>query len=141
MALVGTASARPVRGTVFDDTNGDGRRGADEPGVPGAVVAYDVKQLVQASASGEFELDVPEDGNGIIWVRVPDGFTPGPAWARAPQLDAPVSIGLRRLARPHRGPITFVVAADTHLEAIQPFASDLGAVVADATALDPAPAF
>ena len=141
IALVGTASARPVRGTVFDDQNGDGRRSAGEPGVPNAVVAYDVKKFVQANAAGEFEIDVPDGGNGILWVRVPDGFTPGPAWARAPQLDTPVAIGLRRLTRLQRGPITFVVAADTHLEAVQPFANDLAAVVADATALDPAPAF
>ncbi len=141
VGLVGTASARPVRGIVFDDKNGDGKRTEDEPGIANAVVAYDVKKFVQANQAGAWEIDVPPVGNGIIWVRVPNGFTPGPVWARVPQDNTPVMIGLRRLARIQNGPITFVISADTHLEAVQPFANDLGAVVADATALDPPPAF
>lgn len=141
VGVVGSASARPVRGIVFDDRNGDGKRAADEPGIANAVVAYDVMRFVQADQAGAWEIDVPETGNGIIWVRVPDGFVPGPAWGRVPQTDAPVMIALHRETRLARGPITFVIASDTHLQAAQPFANDLGAVVADATALDPAPAF
>jgi outer membrane protein assembly factor BamB/predicted phosphodiesterase len=139
--FVGTASARPIRGLVFDDRNGDGRPSAGEPGVPNAVVAYDVKKFVQANSAGVFEMELPEGGNGIVWVRIPDGFVPGAAWARVPKDDASIDIPLHRHIRLDRRPITFVIASDTHLEAVQPFANDLGGVVADATALDPAPAF
>lgn len=133
LALAAPASARTIRGVVVDDRDGDG--------VPGVVVAYDVLRFVETGADGAFEIDVPDGGNGILWARVPDGFTPGPAWTRVSAGAQPARITLRRLARPQRGPLTFVIAADTHLAPVQPFASDLAAVVADATALDPAPAF
>jgi outer membrane protein assembly factor BamB len=138
----GVAAAVPIHGLVFDDTNGDSRPSLGERGVAGAIVAFGVQQFVATDAQGQFVLDLPPGARGIAWVRVPDGFAPGPAWARvtgAP--DAEIDIPLRRLAAPHRGPITFVVAADTHLAPVQPFANDLGPVAADATALDPAPAF
>jgi outer membrane protein assembly factor BamB/predicted phosphodiesterase len=131
-----------VRGVVFDDKNSDGHQGTNEPGIPNAVVAYDVKKFVQANAKGEFTIDVPPAvGNNILWVRVPDGFTPGPVWKQVPQLDTLVELPLKKLPKLIRGPITFVVASDTHLEAAQPFANDLAAVAADATALQPQPAF
>jgi outer membrane protein assembly factor BamB/predicted MPP superfamily phosphohydrolase len=52
-----------------------------------------------------------------------------------------VDIGLRPLPAPHRGPLTFVVTADSHVTGWQPFFADLEGVAADATALDPPPAF
>jgi outer membrane protein assembly factor BamB/predicted phosphodiesterase len=137
------AAAAPVHGLVYDDLNHNGRPNAGEPGVAGAVVAFGVQQFVVTDAQGQFTLDLLPGAQGIAWVRVPDGFAPGPVWARVggdrpgPEID----LGLRRLPRPHRGPITFVVAADTHLAQDQPFFDDLGAVAADATALDPPPAF
>jgi outer membrane protein assembly factor BamB len=133
-----TAEARTIRGLVYDDANGDGRPTAGEAGVK-AVVAFGVEAFAWTDAKGQFELEVPERA-GIVWVRVPDGFVPGPVWTLAddrPQLD----LGLRRLAAPHRGPLTFVVAADTHLAPDQPFKDDLAAVVGAATALEPAPSF
>ncbi|HLL24943.1 MAG TPA: metallophosphoesterase, partial [Kofleriaceae bacterium] len=138
VALTEAALARPVRGLVFEDTNGDGRPSVGERGVPNAVVAYDVLVFAEASATGEYALDVPEAGNGIVWVRVPDGFEPGPAWARAG--GATVDIPLRRASR-DASATTFVIASDTHITGVQPFAHDLGTVAADATALVPAPAF
>ena len=146
VALAGHASpaaAAPVHGLVYDDRNGDGHPSAGEPGVAGAVVALDHHQFVVADARGQFTLDVPAGASGIAWVRVPDGFTPGPVWAHVDGAhpDAEIDLGLRRLAAPHPGPVTFVVAADTHLSPDQPFADDLTQVAADATALDPPPAF
>ena len=138
-----TAAAAPVHGLVYDDRNGDGQPTIDEPGVAGAVVAYGAHQFVVTDANGGFVLDVPATAVGIAWVRVPDGFVPGPVWARVDggKPDVELDLGLRRLAAPHRGPITFVVAADTHLSQAQPFGDDLTQAAADATALDPAPAF
>ncbi|HMG52693.1 MAG TPA: PQQ-binding-like beta-propeller repeat protein, partial [Kofleriaceae bacterium] len=139
----GSAAAAPVHGQVFDDFNRDGRPTAGEPGVAGVVVAFGVQQFVVADARGQFVLDLPAGAGGIAWARVPDGFAPGPAWAKVDRAgpSTQIDIPLHRLAAPHRGPITFVVAADTHLAPVQPFAHDLTRVAADATALDPAPAF
>ncbi|TMQ06802.1 MAG: hypothetical protein E6J90_45155 [Deltaproteobacteria bacterium] len=143
LALAAPATAAPLHGLVYDDINGDGQPSAGEPGVASAVVAFGVQQFAVTDAQGQFTLDVPPGAQGIVWVRVPDGFVPGPVWARveAIRTDAGLDLGLRRLAAPHRGPVTFVVAADTHLALDQPFAEDLAQVAADATALDPPPAF
>jgi len=139
-AHASAAPAAAIRGVVFDDTDGDGRQDDGERGVPGAVVAYDVRAFTTTDGDGAFALPAPTAGNGLVWVRVPDGFVPGPVWQRV-VAGASVELGLRRLPAPHRGPLTFAIAADTHLSQAQPFADDLAAVVAGATALDPAPAF
>jgi outer membrane protein assembly factor BamB/predicted phosphodiesterase len=143
LALAAPAAAAPVRGLVYDDKNGDGRPSAGEPGVAAAVVALGVTQFVVTDAQGQFTLDVPAGAKGIAWVRVPDGFRPGPVWARIDggKPDAEIDLGLHRLAAPNRGPVTFVVAADSHIARDQPFVGDLAQVAADATALDPPPAF
>ncbi|HEU4733516.1 MAG TPA: metallophosphoesterase [Kofleriaceae bacterium] len=146
LAAATSASARPMHGLVYDDRNGDGRPTAGEPGIGNAIVALGVRQFTVTDAHGGFVLDVPAGpagSDGIAWVRVPDGFVPGPVWARVdgdqPELE--IDLGLRRLPRPHRGPITFVVTADTHISPVQPFGNDLMQAMADATALDPPPSF
>jgi outer membrane protein assembly factor BamB len=143
LAAAAPVSAAPRHGMVYVDRNGDGHPSFGEPGVAGAVVAYGIRQFVVTDAHGGFVLEVPNTSAGIAWVRVPDGFVPGPVWARVDgrEPDREIDLGLRRLAAPHRGPITFVIAADTHLAQAQPFAGDLLQAAADATALDPAPAF
>jgi outer membrane protein assembly factor BamB/predicted phosphodiesterase len=143
VAFPGAAAGAPVRGLVYEDTNRDGQPSAGEPGVANAVVALGAQQFVVTDAQGQFTLDVAPGTRAIAWVRVPDGFVPGPVWAHVDgnRPDIEIDLGLRRLAAPHRGPITFVVAADTHLAPIQPFAGDLAQAAADATALDPPPAF
>jgi MYXO-CTERM domain-containing protein len=132
------AHAAPLHGLVFDDTNGDGQPSAGEPGIANAVVALGVTSFVVTDAQGQFDLD---GGPGLVWVRVPDGFTPGPVWA---QWDgkSDVDLALHRRA-PSAGPLTFVVAADTHLPVTQDFITeaDLAMAASSATALEPAPAF
>ncbi|MDQ3298708.1 MAG: metallophosphoesterase, partial [Myxococcota bacterium] len=134
------ASAGTVRGLVFDDTNGDGLLSAGERGVADAVVAYDVLAFATTDAAGQFELAIPKPASNIVWVRVPEGFVPGPVWKRI-VADETIELPLRRLAEPVHGPLTFVVTADTHLDAAQPFATDLRDVARAATALDSPPAF
>ncbi|HEX4419183.1 MAG TPA: PQQ-binding-like beta-propeller repeat protein [Kofleriaceae bacterium] len=143
LAIAAPAMAAPVRGLVYDDRNGDGRPSIGEPGIAGAVVAFGIHQFVVTDAHGGFELDLAPTEQGIVWVRVPDGFVPGPVWGHVDggKPDLPLDLGLRRLAAPHRGPITFVVTADTHVSPSQPFGNDLAQAIADATALDPPPAF
>ncbi|HUJ58979.1 MAG TPA: PQQ-binding-like beta-propeller repeat protein [Kofleriaceae bacterium] len=142
--LAARASAATLHGLVFDDRNGDGHPTAGEPGVANAVVAFGVEQFVTTDASGQFELRVPDDRAGILWVRVPDGFRPGPVWTRwDPAAPHDAELALHRLAVPIRGPVTFVVAADTHLQTDQVYfgAKDLALAADEATALDPPPAF
>ncbi len=137
--LASTAGARTLHGLVYDDANRDGRPTAGEPGIAGAVVALDVAQFVVTDARGGFTIELPDDAKGIVWVRVPDGFEPGPVWANTEHDQ--VDLGLHSLESPHRGPLTFVVAADTHISPNASFEYDLAAVARAATALDPPPAF
>ncbi|HSS00725.1 MAG TPA: PQQ-binding-like beta-propeller repeat protein [Kofleriaceae bacterium] len=142
-APAAAVAAPSVTGLVYQDTNGDGRPSVGEPGVANAVVAFGIQQFVVTDARGMFTLDLAAGAKGIAWVRVPDGYVPGPVWAPvdAARPDIALDLGLRRLPTPHRGPVTFVVAADTHMDPGQPFADDLTQAALDATALDPAPAF
>ena len=142
-ASSGSAAAATVHGLVYDDANHDGQPSLGELGVGNAVVALGVQQFVVTDPQGHFTLEVAPGIQAIAWVRVPDGFVPGPVWTHVDgnRPDIEIDLGLRRLAAPHRGPITFVVTADTHLAPIQPFAGDLAQAAADATALDPPPAF
>jgi outer membrane protein assembly factor BamB/predicted MPP superfamily phosphohydrolase len=137
-----SASAATIHGLVYEDANGDGKPSAGEHGIPGAVVAFDMQQFVQTDASGQFDLVVPDDESGIVWVRVPDGFTPGPVW-QAWDGTGDVDLGLVRLPEPVREPFSFVVAADTHIHTAEEFfgSSDLAMAAAEATAVDPAPVF
>lgn len=142
MLVAAPAWAGALHGLVYDDVNGDGLLSADEPGVASAVVAFGTRHFVTTDASGHFEIRVAHDERGIVWVRVPDGFVPGPVWARWDGT-GDVELGLRRLAKPVRGPVTFVVGADSHLGIAEPNlgADDLARAARQATTLDPPPAF
>lgn len=132
------AHAATLHGLVFDDTNGDGQPSAGEPGIANAVVALGAKTFVVTDTSGQFDL---QGEPGIVWVRVPDGFTPGPVWSRWDG-KTDVDLALHRRA-PSPGPLTFVVAADTHIAVTQDFitGADLALAASSATALEPTPAF
>ena len=84
--LVATpAAAATIHGLVYIDQNGDGLPSPGEPGVANARVALDVESFATTDARGQFELPVVKGTPGIVWVRVPDGFAPGPVrptWAR-----------------------------------------------------------
>ena len=141
--LLGTsAQAATIHGLVYDDANHDGKPSAGEPGIAHAVVAFGVTKFVETDANGLFDITVADAAKGIVWVRVPDGFRPGPVW-EAWQGQGELDLGLRRLATPVHGPLTFVVAADTHLYFAQQYfgGADLANIAAEATAIDPAPAF
>jgi len=114
--LTEAACAATVSGRVFVDRNGDHERQADEPGVAGAVVALDRGAFTVTDADGTYRLDVAA-AVGIVWVRVPDGYRPGPIWknADAPDLDLPL---VALTAAEAAAPLTFVVAADSHTNTI-----------------------
>jgi outer membrane protein assembly factor BamB len=142
IAIASPAAAATIRGLVYEDTNGDGHPSVGERGVPHAVVAFGVEQFAVTDAQGQFELHVTSGDPGIVWVRVPDGFRPGPVWARWDG-KGDVELALHRLPAPVSGPLTFVVAADTHVSSTQEYfgEADLAAIAREATALEPAPAF
>jgi outer membrane protein assembly factor BamB len=145
LALASSATAATIHGLVYEDANRDGAPSAGERGVSAAVVAFGASSFTVTDGSGQFDLAVPDGvADGIVWVRVPDGYSPGPVWApwdaaHPSELDLP----LRRLPADHRGPLTFVVAADTHVAFSQDYvtAADLAMAATSAVALDPAPAF
>ncbi len=112
-AIPATACGATLTGAVYIDRNGDRVRQGSEPGVPGAVVALDGAAFAVTDARGEYVLDVPLVA-GIVWVRVPDGFRPGPVWrpAQAGELDLGV---VPLTADEAAAPVTFVVAADSHM--------------------------
>lgn len=137
VVLTSAAEARPIAVHVFDDADGDGKPGATEAGVASAVVSITgTRQYRVTDERG----DVTLDGDaGIAWVRVPDGFRPGPVWAK---LDGVTSIALPlRRWQPPAKPLTFVAASDAHTNVSHPFWDDLEGAAFAATQGDPPPAF
>jgi hypothetical protein len=141
LAIASPASAAAVHGLVYEDTNGDGLPSPGEPGIPGAVVAFGVQKFAVTNAAGEYDIDVGV-ARGIVWVRVPNGFTPGPVWGTFDGV-TDVDLALHRLATPVTGALTFAVAADSHISKGQEYmkGADLALAATNATAGDPTPAF
>ena len=136
----GPACAATITGTVYIDRNGDRVRQPDEPGLANAVVALERDHFAITNSQGAYQLDVPVAG-GIVWVRVPDGFRPGPVWKQV--VPGELDLGVVPLtADEAAAPIRFVVAADSHTtnSPDDPWdGGDLAAAIDQATAL-PAPA-
>jgi|GEM_PF-506641 len=137
------ACAATVSGVVYVDRNGDHVRQASEPGVAGAVVALERGTFATTDADGNYHLDVAS-ATGLVWVRVPDGFRPGPIWRNAagPDLDLPlVPLTADELA----APLTFVVASDSHAPTLDPTdlwdGGDLADAIDQALALGTPPRF
>jgi outer membrane protein assembly factor BamB len=113
-----SACATSVGGRVYLDRNRDRIRQHDEPGIPGVVVTLDRTTSARTGPDGSFRLDASSD-QGIVWVRVPDGYKPGPVWVRADEIGTGVDLPLTPLtATELEAPLTFVVAADTHTTAV-----------------------
>ena len=91
----------------------------------------------EANAAGEFDLLVPDDATGIVWVRVPEGFRPEPVWAAWPATD-PLELVVHRLAHPATQPIELSIASDAHFGIPGLAATGLADAIASATADRPA---
>ena len=134
LLIAGTAHAATIRGRVVDD--------AKRP-VGHAIVAFGASVFTEANAAGEFELLVPDDTPGIVWVRVPQGFRPEPVWApwtggATGSAAGPIELALQRLAHPLVQPIELAVASDAHFGIPGNYLMDLADGVASATADGPA---
>jgi len=141
-----TASAGTVRGSVFDDADGDGLFSAGEEGIANVRIGWEGTFVAVTGADGSYELDAPDEV-GIIWARTPDGFRPGPRWHELDgggDEDDGVDFALRRAPG---GDLTFVVGSDSHMgreEFGRPGefdADDLALALGQAIDLDPAPRF
>ncbi len=139
LAAAVSAEARTLHGVVFADLDSNGQQGTNEPGVGSAVVAYDASTFVVADATGQFDLPVPDGAAGNAWVRVPAGYAPGPVWQTV-QGATSLALGVRPVPAPAL-PLRIVVASDSHMGPSNNWYGDLGAAAANATRLDPPPAF
>jgi predicted MPP superfamily phosphohydrolase len=116
VARAEAADRREVTGTVFDDANGNGRRDAGEPGVPGAGVS-DQYEVATTDADGTYRLLARPEAD-VVFVSLPDGWRPsGEAWRRLLAEAAPQRHDLPLRRRESRANFTFVHASDTHLSA------------------------
>ena len=155
------AGAITIEGTVFLDHDGDGVLSAGDAPVADAQVAIGATRFTRADAAGRyaFELpagdpalgatplvpDLPPPG-AIVWARAGRAAAPGPAWAPVPAAGAErtADIAVRPVDPAAAAtPVTFVVAADTHVDGLgAPWTpGDLAAAVAQATALATPPRF
>jgi MYXO-CTERM domain-containing protein len=142
----GTASAATLRGVVYADSNHDDLLSPGEATPAGIVVAFRDQIFTRTDARGAFTLTIPDGVAGEVWARVPDGFIPGPVWASVPAMhgEREVELALRPLpagAAPKA--ITFVVAADTHMQGNDKGSTtgELIAAIEQSTSTDPQPLF
>ncbi|HEU5055709.1 MAG TPA: PQQ-binding-like beta-propeller repeat protein [Kofleriaceae bacterium] len=147
-AAPATAAAGTVRGSAFDDADGDGLFSAGEEGVAGVRIAWEGTFVATTAADGSYSFEAPDE-EGIAWARTPDGFRPGPRWHRLDgggDEDDGVDFALRRAGAPGAD-LTFVVGSDSHMgrkEFDVPGeldADDLALALRQAIDLDPAPGF
>lgn len=129
LVVTGTAArAEVIHGHVRDE--------AKHP-IAHAVVAFGSSVFGETDAEGAFTLEVGT-ATGVVWVRVPDGYVPGPVWAAAP---GPVELVVHELPHPASQPLRFVVGSDAHLSEAETSngANDLAMAIRHATDLSPPP--
>jgi predicted MPP superfamily phosphohydrolase len=106
VALLGAAPS----GIVFDDANGDGRRGAGERGLAGVVVS-DGRELALSDAEGGYRL--AESSARNVFVVVPGERRAVGGWYKAPGPGADFALALSPLPEEWR----FAHLSDTHIHA------------------------
>lgn len=107
--LAATSLHAQTSGSVFLDANGNGRRDANERGVPNVVVSNQ-DAVVTTDANGAYTLSAPR-GTNVVFVSVPDGYRSVGAFWRAAGDAAPFALAPVAKVRA----FTFVHASDTHI--------------------------
>lgn len=111
-APVAQPARTSIRGIVFVDRNGDGRRDADEPGLAGVVVS-DQAQAVATAADGSYSLDEIR-GYGLVSVSALPGYRAGGRfWRKVADAGGRVDFPLVPWALGEE--FTFLHASDTHV--------------------------
>jgi outer membrane protein assembly factor BamB len=106
-------AAVTVTGTVFVDANGDGLVSPGEAAMPGVIVAWETTAFATTDAQGRYSLSVP--GDGIVWVRTPDGFAPAPTWRAVSVAGGNTTVDLPLTPSRATGEVVFLDAADSHV--------------------------
>ena len=99
-----------VSGTVFDDTNRNGRQDAGEVGIAGIAVSNQ-DAVVTTDAKGAFRLS--SAGTGVVFVSTPDAYSAVGSFWRVADTTRPLLFALAR--NPADAELTFIHASDTHL--------------------------
>ncbi|MGH9815308.1 MAG: metallophosphoesterase [Candidatus Acidiferrales bacterium] len=107
---------RRLRGSVYDDANGNGQRDEGEKGIARVSVS-DQASVVLTGEDGNYQLEVAAVAS-VIFVSVPDGWSAPTGFWRAVDRatltgDPPVDFALRTRAKSTE--FTFIHASDTHL--------------------------
>ena len=123
-----------MKGVVFEDLNGNGRRDAGEPALKG-MPATDGLTFVSTPAGGEFEFTLDEKVRGAVFVCTPAGWRASKHFfvlADFEHFDGktqPADIGLVRDPGRNTDHFNFVQLTDTHvteaLDAIQTMQADV----------------
>ena len=102
-----------VGGTVFEDTNGNGRRDSGERGIAGVAVSNQ-REVVKSGSDGVYRVAGP--GYGVVFVSVPDGYrSVGPFWQPAPASTTGVSLDFGLTVQRTPAEFSFIHASDTHV--------------------------
>ncbi len=138
--LAGVAHAAITSGAIYVDDDQDGVLSTGDTTVPGVAVFWEGQLGAISDAQGRYSFESP--GAGIVWVRIPEGFSPSPVWATT-KLDEDATIDLALVPAKATGDLTMIVAADTHMhtpyERWDPDALALS--LAQATDMEPTPHF
>jgi hypothetical protein len=111
---LGTPNPAGLRGTVFEDSNGNGIREPGEPGIPGVIVSNQT-DCVATGDDGSFMLD-PVEGYGIVFVSVPADHRPvGGFWRPIPSDSSEPRVDFALTAAPVMEAFRFLHASDPHL--------------------------
>lgn len=125
-----------IRGTVYEDTNRNGRRDAGEPGVAGVSVT-DGFTVVSTNDAGHFEL-TPSPYAVFIYLSRPSGYGVSGPWYQP--LANEVNFALKE-SDIDEASFTLIHVTDNHLSDLAASQQGLRQFVAEVNALDPPPAF
>ncbi|MES1219905.1 MAG: metallophosphoesterase, partial [Bacteroidota bacterium] len=104
----------PVSGVVFEDTNGNGAKDNNEPGIKGVIVSDEINVVV-TNDEGFYQLPAV-NGYGIVNVTIPDGYKAVNSFWQAVDVSndkSTISFALSKLKSPKA--FTFIHASDTHV--------------------------
>jgi outer membrane protein assembly factor BamB len=137
-----SAGAFAAHGRVLSDQDGDGRVSAADVPLGGVTVVFEhdpgffaADAWVETGTDGSF--DLTDATQGLVWVRTPDGYAPGPNWMVVH--DDGANLILLLTPRPSSGPLRFVHASDTHCGQVDE--ASTRAALSQAAGGSPAPAF
>ena len=133
-----SAGTVTIDGTVYVDQNGNGALDAGEPTLAGVMVGFETRFLVAADANGHYSFTLP--GDGIVWVRIPDGYEPTPVWRQLDLGDGSRTVDLGLIPAAATGNVTFVHATDPHIGNAVPLDQERRAFVL-ASQVEPRPHF